>query len=76
MSSEVMISARGLSKAYRIYRSPEDRVKELVLRRRYHEEFWAVRDVDLTVSRTARVARGTSSQLTSINPPPRPTEIS
>ena len=51
MSSEVMISVRGLSKAYRIYRRPEDRVKELVLRRRCHEEFWAVRDVDLTVSR-------------------------
>jgi lipopolysaccharide transport system ATP-binding protein len=26
-------------------------LKELVLRRRYHEEFWAVRDVDLSVSR-------------------------
>jgi lipopolysaccharide transport system ATP-binding protein len=51
MSSEVMISARGLSKAYRIYRRPEDRLKELVLRRRYHEDFWAVRDVDLTVAR-------------------------
>jgi homopolymeric O-antigen transport system ATP-binding protein len=51
MSSEVMISARGLSKAYRIYRRREDRLKELVLRRRYHEDFWAVRDVDLTVAR-------------------------
>ena len=51
MSSEAMVFARGLSKAYRIYRRPEDRLKELVLRRRYHEDFWAVRDVDLTVSR-------------------------
>src|SRR5262249_52936781 len=51
MSSELVISARGLSKAYRIYGRPEDRVKELVLRRRYHEEFWAVRDVELSVSR-------------------------
>src|SRR5262249_50380500 len=33
------------------YGRPEDRVKELVLRRRYHEEFWAVRDVELSVSR-------------------------
>jgi len=51
MSSEVMISTRGLSKAYRIYHRPEDRLKERVFRRRYHEEFWAVRDVDLSVSR-------------------------
>jgi lipopolysaccharide transport system ATP-binding protein len=51
MSSEVMVSVRGLSKAYRIYRRTEDRLKELVLRRRYHEDFWAVRDVDLLVSR-------------------------
>ncbi len=51
MSSEVMISARGLSKAYRVYRRPEDRLKERLLRRPYHEEFWAVRDVDLSVSR-------------------------
>jgi lipopolysaccharide transport system ATP-binding protein len=49
MSSEAVISARGLGKAYRIYRRPEDRLKELVLRRRYHEDFWAVREVDLSV---------------------------
>ncbi len=49
MSSEAVISARGLGKAYRIYRHPEDRLKELVLRRRYHEDFWAVREVDLSV---------------------------
>jgi lipopolysaccharide transport system ATP-binding protein len=46
-----MIRACGVSKAYRIYRRPEDRLKELMLRRRYHEDFWAVRDVDLRVSR-------------------------
>src|ERR1700693_1650759 len=51
MSSEVLVSAHGLSKAYRVYRHPGDRVKELVLRRRYHEDFWAVRDVDLSVAR-------------------------
>src|SRR5689334_3085286 len=51
MSSEEMITARGLSKAYRIYGRAEDRVKELLLRRPYHQEFWAVRDVDLRVSR-------------------------
>ena len=51
MSCEPLVSARGLGKAYRIYRRPEDRLKELVLRRRYHEDFWAVREVDLSVRR-------------------------
>src|SRR5690349_24105811 len=49
MSCEAVISARGLGKAYGIYRRAEDRLKELVLRRRCHEDFWAVREVDLSV---------------------------
>ncbi|HEY3638483.1 MAG TPA: ABC transporter ATP-binding protein [Rhizomicrobium sp.] len=54
MSSEPVIEARGLGKAYPIYRRPEDRLKQLLWgskRRRYYEEFWAVRDVDLRVGR-------------------------
>ncbi len=51
MSSESLVTARGVSKAYRVFRRPADRVKELLLRRRYHEEFWAVREVDLSVAR-------------------------
>ena len=49
MSCEPVIEARGLGKAYRIYRRPEDRLKELLVRRWYHEDFWAVQDVDLSV---------------------------
>jgi len=43
----VAIEACQLSKAYRIYANPKDRVKEYVFgsRRRYHQEFWALRDV-------------------------------
>ncbi|MGH6878684.1 MAG: ABC transporter ATP-binding protein [Rhizomicrobium sp.] len=53
MSSEPIIEACGLGKAYPIYRRPEDRLKQLLWgrRRRYYQEFWAVRDVDLTVGR-------------------------
>jgi len=53
MSSEPIIEARGLGKAYPIYRRPEDRLKQLLWgrRRRYYEEFWAVRNVDLKVGR-------------------------
>jgi lipopolysaccharide transport system ATP-binding protein len=48
-----MIKAERISKCYRIYERPADRLKELLSfgRQRRHEEFWAVRDVDLEVPR-------------------------
>jgi ABC-type polysaccharide/polyol phosphate transport system ATPase subunit len=43
----VAIEAQQLSKVYRIYANPKDRLKEFLTRgrRRYHQEFWALRDV-------------------------------
>jgi lipopolysaccharide transport system ATP-binding protein len=57
MSFEAIIDARGLGKAYPIYRRPEDRLKQLLWggRRRYYEEFWAVRGVELKVGRAETV---------------------
>jgi len=45
------IQASDLSKLYRIYSNPRDRLKEYLLRgkRQYHEEFWALRGVSLGV---------------------------
>jgi lipopolysaccharide transport system ATP-binding protein len=53
MLSEPIIAARGLGKAYPIYRRPEDRLKQLIWgrRHRFYEEFWALRNVDLNVRR-------------------------
>lgn len=49
---DVAIAARGLSKAYRIYARPQDRLKQMFLRRRrLYAEFWAVRGVDLEIRR-------------------------
>jgi ABC-type polysaccharide/polyol phosphate transport system ATPase subunit len=41
------IEAHNLTKMYRIYADPKDRLKEYLLRgrRKCHEEFWALRDV-------------------------------
>lgn len=41
------IEAQHLSKAYRIYANPRDRLKEYLSRgrRTFHQEFWALRDV-------------------------------
>lgn len=45
------IEAQQLSKTYRIYANPRDRLKEFLYRGRrgYHQEFWALRDVSFRV---------------------------
>ena len=45
-----VIAAEKLGKAFRMYARPLDRAREWLLRRSLHEEFWALRDVDLTVT--------------------------
>lgn len=45
------ISLENVSKAYRIYARPADRLKEVLLRgRTYHQDFWALREISLDVS--------------------------
>jgi lipopolysaccharide transport system ATP-binding protein len=53
MSSEPAIRAAGLGKCFRIYKSPADRLKQLLWRgrRQLFEEFWAVRDVSFEIRR-------------------------
>lgn len=49
------ITIRGLSKVYPIYAKPSDRLKEMLLRRRFHAEFQALEGIDLDVPRGATV---------------------
>lgn len=61
MSSDIAIKVENLSKCYQIYDTPRDRLKQFVLPRfqrlaglapkRYHDEFWALRNVSLEVKR-------------------------
>ncbi|HEV8714494.1 MAG TPA: ABC transporter ATP-binding protein [Candidatus Binatia bacterium] len=46
-----LLTLTDLAKCYRLYGRPADRLKELLLGRRLHEEFWALRGVTLTVQR-------------------------
>ncbi len=57
MSSEHAIRVRGVSKVYEIYRKPSDRLKQFLWRgrRRFHDEFWALRDVSFDVMRGSTV---------------------
>lgn len=45
------IEAQGIRKVYKIYKSPGDRLKEIVLRRPSHTEFVALDNIDFTVSK-------------------------
>lgn len=51
MSSSPLLTVADLSKCYRLYSYPVDRFKELFSGRRYHQEFWALKDVSFTVPR-------------------------
>jgi ABC-type polysaccharide/polyol phosphate transport system ATPase subunit len=43
------VTAENLGKAYRIYSRPLDRAREWLVRRRFHQQFWALREIDLSV---------------------------
>jgi len=53
MSSDNVISARSLGKAYLIYGKPSDRLKQMIWRhrRRFFREFWALRGIDVEIDR-------------------------
>ena len=51
MSSDVVISARGLSKSYRLFGHPGDRVKQFLSfgLKHYHREFAALKDISFDI---------------------------
>src|SRR6185295_12627864 len=56
MQGMPIIRAEKISKCFRIYRRPSDHLKELLSfawrrRRQYHEPFWAVKNVDVSLDR-------------------------
>jgi len=57
-SDEYAVVLEKVSKIYKLYARPVDRLKEALLRgrRSYHQEFWALRDVDLAVPKGTTVA--------------------
>ena len=53
MRTMAIIRGEKISKCFQIYRRRSDQLKEFLSfgRKRYHEPFWAVKDVDITVDR-------------------------
>jgi lipopolysaccharide transport system ATP-binding protein len=53
-ADDVVVSARGVGKVYRLYDRPQDRLKHMLfcrLGRSYGHEFWALRDVSFDLRR-------------------------
>jgi ABC-type polysaccharide/polyol phosphate transport system ATPase subunit len=53
MKENIAVKVEGLSKAYKLYDRPIDRLKESVhiLRKKYHRDFYAVKNVSLEVKK-------------------------
>ena len=51
--TDIAISVRNLSKKFRLFNSPKERLIEALhpLRKQYHREFWALRDVSFDIRR-------------------------
>ncbi|MDW7555745.1 MULTISPECIES: ABC transporter ATP-binding protein [Azospirillum] len=55
---DVSIRVSGVGKCYHIYARPQDRLLQFLLRgrRQFYREFWALKDIDLTIRRGESVA--------------------
>jgi len=53
MSSDIAVHVAGLGKAYRIFRTPPDRLKQVLWRgrRKFYDEFWALHPLSFQVKR-------------------------
>lgn len=52
-TADLALRVRDLGKRYNVYEKPQDRLKQMLWRKsaRFHDEFWAVRDVNFEVRR-------------------------
>jgi len=51
MAEQIAVSVRDLTKKYRLFSTPMERLKESLhpLRKRYHKEFWALKGISLDI---------------------------
>jgi ABC-type polysaccharide/polyol phosphate transport system ATPase subunit len=53
MSDDIAIKVENLTKIYKLYDSPQDRLKESLhpLRKKYHKDFYALNDVSFEIKK-------------------------
>ena len=58
MEDNLVLKAENLGKRFKIYNHPKDRLKQLIkgTRRKYYEDFWAIRHINLEVRRGEQIS--------------------
>lgn len=52
MCSKPVIKVENVSKCYQIYKNPQDRLKQIILRqKKYYREFWALKDISFKIDK-------------------------
>ena len=53
MSNEIAIKVENLSKLYKLYDKPVDRLKESInpMRKKYHKDFYALKDISFNIKK-------------------------
>jgi lipopolysaccharide transport system ATP-binding protein len=53
MNNDIAISTKNLSKVYKLYKSPKDRLKEALhpKRKKYHKDFYALKNINLEIKK-------------------------
>ncbi len=51
MNKNIAISVKNLSKMYKIYKKPTDFLKELIFHKKYHNEFWALKNINFDIKK-------------------------
>ena len=49
MAEDIVVSIRDLSKVYKIYQRPLDMLLEVIIGRKLHQDFWALKDISFDV---------------------------
>ena len=57
LGADIVVSARSLSKMYRLYETPKDRLKQqFFTKKKYYSEFWALENVSFEIKRGESLA--------------------
>ena len=53
MNNSIAVSARNISKSFRMYKAPSEKFKELIhpFKKKYHHDFWALRDITFEIKK-------------------------
>ena len=55
MINHPIISVERISKAYSVYKKPTDLFREIITRQRFHDVFWALKDISFSIREKQRV---------------------